>query len=309
MCETSTVRLEPNSSLMKLLLKLGLVRLAWSFRRFHVPVSKKALVLEVGSGGNPYFRANVLLDAYEDTRERHFVPLVADRPTVLGLVENLPFKDDTFDFVIASHVLEHSAHPEQFLKELMRVAKAGYIEVPDALMERLNPYHDHRLEITDSDGVLVIRKKGSWQVDPELVELYEAKGGKIAIATRTIPRDPFTFHVRHYWSDKINFRIVNSEVDAAWHPLQETPLPPRPSLRARVQRFVLTLGRRYFSQNARNADLDILPLLQCPRCSLGPLIIKNAEMLSCTECGAEYSQEKKIPRLFSASTVLCRSHE
>lgn len=301
MSEMSPVPLDPTSRLMKLLLKLGLVQLAWSFRRFHVPVSEEALVLEVGSGGNPYFRANVLLDAYEDTRERHFAPLVADRPTVLGLVENLPFKDNSFDFVIASHVLEHSARPEQFLQELMRVAKAGYIEVPDALMERLNPYLDHRLEITDRGGELVIRKKGAWQVDPELVELYSAKGGNNAIAGRTIPRDPFTFHVRHYWSGKIRFRVLNPEADAEWQALQETPVPPSPSLRARVQGFVLALGRRFLSQNARNAKLDVVPLLQCPSCRSGTVSATDAVSINCVGCGASYSQAGGIPRLFASS--------
>ena len=33
---------------------------------------KTDLVLEVGAGGNPYPRANVLLDAYTETRERHW---------------------------------------------------------------------------------------------------------------------------------------------------------------------------------------------------------------------------------------------
>ena len=86
-------------------------------------------------------------------------PSVSDRPTVIGFAENLPFKDKTFDFVIAAHVLEHSAHPEKFLSELQRVAKSGYIEVPDAIMERLNPYKDHRLEITKRDGALKIKKR------------------------------------------------------------------------------------------------------------------------------------------------------
>ncbi len=82
-------------------------------------------MLEVGSGGNPYARADVLLDAYEETRERHWAPLIADRPLVLGFVEDLPFHDHAFDFMIASHVLEHSARPERFLAELQRVARAG----------------------------------------------------------------------------------------------------------------------------------------------------------------------------------------
>src|ERR1700733_5671490 len=116
-------RIQSESATMRLLRRLGRDDLAWPLRRLHVPVSSDALVLEVGSGGNPYPRANVLLDAYEVTRERHWAPLVHDRPTVLAFVEKLPFKDKAFDFVIASHVLEHSAQPELFLQELMRVAK------------------------------------------------------------------------------------------------------------------------------------------------------------------------------------------
>lgn len=293
---------EPHSRLMKFLLRLGLNRPAWSFRRFHVPVPNEALVLEVGSGGNPYFRANVLLDAYEVTRERHFAPLVSDRPTVLGVVENLPFKDGSFDFVIASHVLEHSPQPEHFLSELMRVAKSGYIEVPDALMERLNPYLDHRLEITDRDGALVIRKKARWTVDPELAELYAAKGGNNVIAGQCIPRSPFTFHVRHYWSSKIDFRILNPETDAAWPAPAETPAPPRHSLRSRVQAFVLALARRYLSQNARNGALDVTPLLQCPTCRSGGLARSDDTHLICTNCGEAYSSRNGIPHLFARST-------
>jgi len=132
-------------------------KIKWSLRRISLRIPRDALVLEVGAGGNPYSRSNVLLDAYEETRERHWAPLVHDRPTVLSFGENLPFKDKAFDYVIAAHVLEHTPHPEKFLAELQRVARAGYIETPDAFMERINPYKDHRLEVTVRDEGLVIR--------------------------------------------------------------------------------------------------------------------------------------------------------
>lgn len=148
-------------------------RIRWSLRRVRLALPADALVLEVGSGGNPYPRSNVLLDAYEETRERHWAALVHDRPTVLSFGENLPFKDKVFDYVIAAHVLEHSPFPEKFLSELQRVAKAGFIETPDAFMERINPYKDHRLEVTVREQRLIIRKKPEWVYDPELVELYE----------------------------------------------------------------------------------------------------------------------------------------
>lgn len=106
--------LEAESLGMKIAGKLGLAKLHWSIRRIHVPGPKDALVLEVGAGGNPYPRANVLLDAMESTIERNEYNLIKDRPLVLGLCEELPFKDKAFDFIIASHVLEHTSDPESF---------------------------------------------------------------------------------------------------------------------------------------------------------------------------------------------------
>lgn len=292
------MQLKLESRAMVALRKLGLHSFAWSLRRLHVPVPKSALVLEVGSGGNPYFRSNVLIDAYEHTRERHYVPLVSDRPTVLGYVESLPFKDKAFDFVIASHVLEHSADPERFLSELQRVSKAGYIEVPDALMERLNPYLDHRLEITVRENRLIIRKKTAWQVDPALVELYGNRANTI-IAGKSIPSFPFEFHVRHYWSDRIEREIVNPEDDASWS-APESDLQAsnrKPSLRAMFQSIVLQQIRRFFSQNRRNRNLDITTLLQCPTCGQGDIYM-NCTAAVCKSCGAKYEVGNGIPKLF-----------
>lgn len=284
------------SGAMSLLRRFGHHSLAWSLRRLHVPVPASALVLEVGSGGNPYFRANILIDAYEATRERHYVPLVADRPTVLGYAESLPFKDKIFDFVIASHVLEHSADPKRFLSELERVAKAGYIEVPDALMERLNPYLDHRLEITERDGRLMIRKKKAWRTDPELVELYEHGANKV-IAGRAIPRHPFEFHVRHYWNDRIHYEIINDDDDASWPAPPSNFAPHQSTLRARLQATVLDAIRRMFSQRKRNRTLDVVSLLQCPECQEGRLF-REGVLLKCGTCEASYEVINDIPRLF-----------
>ena len=47
----------------QLLRNMGMTGLAWSLRRLYVPIPSGALVLDIGSGDNPYPRANVLLDA------------------------------------------------------------------------------------------------------------------------------------------------------------------------------------------------------------------------------------------------------
>lgn len=279
---------------MRVFLRLGQVKLAWAFRRLHCPVPKSALVLEVGSGGSPYARANVLIDAYAATRERHWAPFITDRPSVLGLGEALPFRDKSFDFVIASHVLEHSAEPERFLMELQRVAKAGYIETPDAFMERINPYWDHRSEVTVRNGVLEVRKKSSWLPDPELVELYEERA-KTVIAGAVIPSNPFTFHTRFYWSNEIPFRVVNPEVDASWLPpeLKQTT-HMQTSLRAKLGRLGLGAARAILSQTRRNRRINLETLLQCPACH-SPQFKRGENGLACNGCGNRYEVVAGLP--------------
>lgn len=291
-----TDKFKQESQVMSICRHLGLDKLAWSLRRLHCPVTKEALVLEVGSGGNPYYRSNVLLDAYEETRHRHWAPLITDRPTVLGFVENLPFKDKAFDFVIASHVLEHSADPARFLNELQRVAKSGYIESPDAFMERVNPYLDHRLEITERDHKLLISKKKSWQVDPELVELYEHQAKQI-FTGQFIPSHPFAFHVRYYWYDHIDFVIDNPDLDAGWpSPTREVGLTHRKSVNQKVNSAILSLVRTLFSQRSRNRKIDLLSLLACPACGSNQLL-SNGILIRCAECAYEYTITNGIPKM------------
>lgn len=288
-----------NSLLMSFLLQLRLYKLAWSFRRIYCPVPSKALVLEVGSGGNPYFRSNVLLDAYLDSRERHFVPLVRDRPCVLGFVESLPFQDNTFDFVIASHVLEHSDAPDKFLSELQRVAKAGYIETPDAFMERINPYWDHRSEVTVRDDCLKIRKKSSWLLDSDLVELYEF-AAKPTITKVTIPSNPFIFHVRYYWEKCINYDILNPNVDSSFEPIQYSFSTENPSFSSYIKKFILFVLRKFFSQNDRNSKIDLLSLLRCPNCASSSFL-ESDHQITCNSCNTIFQVKDGIPYLYKSN--------
>ena len=290
--EAGRTTLEQQSFLMRTLIRFGFEPFAWSLRRLHCPVSKKALVLEVGSGGNPYPRSNVLLDAYEETRERHWVPLKSDRPTVLGFVENLPFKDKAFDFVIASHVLEHSSDPDSFLSELQRVAKAGYIEVPDAFMERVNPYRDHRLEVTVREGKLIIRKKPSWIVEPDTVALYEDRAKPI-FTKKLISRYPFAFHVRFYWEQAIQFEIVNPEVDVGWRPLTETKARPVMST-GLLRSFIQKTLSEVCSKPHKNRCGNLMNLIRCPKCH-GSEIKTKGNVLVCSSCSSEYPLKNGIP--------------
>lgn len=282
--------IKKGSVAMRFFRKIGMDSIAWPLRRLYCPVEKDALVLEVGSGGSPYFRANVLCDAHEETQERFFAPLVHDRPTILAFVEQLPFRDDVFDFVIASHVLEHSAQPEKFISEIQRVAKAGYIEVPDAFMERLTHYGFHRLEITDIDDELIIRKKKNYIQDNEVVELFHNKAQPIF--PKWVSQYPFHFHVRYYWEKKsggIKYTVLNSNCPADWKGPQSeaSDYSPRPSLVALLKQRTLEIMRKLCSQHTRNKALDLMSLLQCPHCH-GKEFKSEEKNAVCVKCGATY---------------------
>ena len=103
-------------------------------------------MLEVGSGDSPSPRSDVLLDLTLENRELVGGRTITDRPFVIGEVERLPFRDRSFDYIIAFHVLEHSSNPELFLNELQRVGRAGYIETPAFWVESVQRAF-HRLEV------------------------------------------------------------------------------------------------------------------------------------------------------------------
>ena len=289
------MNIKNKSKLMIFAEYLGFERLAWTLRRLYCPVPSEALVLDVGSGGNPYPRANVLLDAYEESIERYSLPLIKDRPLIFGLAEKMPFKDKVFDFVVASHVLEHTSDPEKFISELMRVGKSGYIETPDGFFERINPFRFHRLEVFEKEDKLVIFKKHNWKPFSELVEMYEKKM-KDKKFIKFLSDHPSPFYVRYYWDEKIKYEVLNPEVDANW-PIPTVEVNSYVDKHGKARLFLLKIIRFIFSQNTRNKKIEILDLLQCPSCASEDLMEKNQKIL-CNSCNAVYLYKNKIPVLY-----------
>ncbi|WP_268624051.1 glycosyltransferase [Paenibacillus alvei] len=103
-------------------------------------------ILDVGGGSNPFAYASVVTDLYfDDNRHRGGASL-----QILNNIEyvqcdilSLPFKDKEFDFVICRHVLEHVALPDIAAKELSRVAKRGFVEMPSRYNEHVHGYPEH----------------------------------------------------------------------------------------------------------------------------------------------------------------------
>lgn len=126
-----------------------------------IPISEKALVLDVGSGHHPHRRANVLLERFpEETIHRTTQQIVIpqDKEFVVGDGLAMPFRDKSFGFVIASHIGEHVDDPMQFCRELSRVATGGYVETPGPLTEYLMPTASHKWIVTRRGSTLFFRK-------------------------------------------------------------------------------------------------------------------------------------------------------
>lgn len=106
-------------------------------------IRKADLVLEIGSGSNPLIRSDILLDRSIEPFQRAG-KLVRDRPTVLADAQRLPFVDNSFDYVLALHLLEHLDDPSLSLEEIQRVGKRGYIETPSPFAEMIIGHRHHK---------------------------------------------------------------------------------------------------------------------------------------------------------------------
>jgi SAM-dependent methyltransferase len=141
-------------------------------RRIAVPVDADSLVLDVGSGDKPHWRADVLVDRFPEAE--HAIQrsgssaALTPRPLFDADVTDMPFADKAFDFVICSHLLEHVLDPAAAIDEMVRVGKAGYIEVPRAAMSKIMDFPSHLWWCRDEAGVLTFEAKRTRAFDAEI---------------------------------------------------------------------------------------------------------------------------------------------
>ena len=114
-------------------------------------------ILDIGCGYNANKFAKVICDVQD--LSNHY----QDKKFIRLTEKKLPFKDKEFDFVVASHVMEHVEDVDFFIKELERVSKKGYIELPTMLEDNLvfENKKDHlwHMDFDDVENKLLISKK------------------------------------------------------------------------------------------------------------------------------------------------------
>jgi len=162
----------------------------------------EAKVLEIGPGYTPFPRASTFVDY------KPLPNIPADRMIKVDLAsEPLPFSDKMFDFVYCRHVLEDMYDPFPLLREMERVAKAGYIETPSPIAEMgrgvdgasppFRGYHHHRFVIWAHEGQLRFVSKYP------IIEYFRFSEEGIIGWLREGPK---TWNTHYLWEDKINFQ-------------------------------------------------------------------------------------------------------
>ena len=154
-------------------------------------------ILDIGCG----YRANKHATVIADIKDlSHFYK---NRKFVKINEKKLPFKDKEFDFVIASHVIEHVEDFEFFLKELERVSNKGYIELPTRLGDNLvfENVTDHIWWFTFDDiNNLLIASKRNQLIQPFITV-------SIAKTFEKVFRESLVLELE--WKEKIDFKIDN----------------------------------------------------------------------------------------------------
>ena len=178
-------------------------------------------ILDIGCGYNASKFAKVICDVQD--LSNHY----QDKKFIRLTEKKLPFKDKEFDFVIASHVMEHVEDIDFFIKELERVSKKGYIELPTMLEDNLvfENKKDHlwHMDFDDVENKLLISKK---------IQYFEA-----VLTVSTIKKLNEVFRtslvLELIWEDSINY-IVNQSIEDTFKKIS-----------------VLNLLKKYFSKRLR----------------------------------------------------------
>jgi ubiquinone/menaquinone biosynthesis C-methylase UbiE len=179
-------------------------------------------ILDIGCGYTAHKNASVVCDIQDLSnvyKEKNFVKLTGNI---------LPFKDKEFDFVIASHVIEHVKDVQFFIKELQRVSSKGYIELPTILEDNLvfENKKDHlwHMEFDDDKNQLIVSKKNQF-IEPILT---------VSSAKKFLKYFRQSLVLELLWENSIEFEIQ----DKNFNNLEK------------ISR--LTLFRKFFSKLFRN---------------------------------------------------------
>ncbi len=177
-------------------------------------IPSNVMILDVGGGGNPFKYADVVVDRDFNPGNRHRDGFdaswyKADHTCIQADIENLPFKDNAFEFVICMHVLEHVKSPARACDELMRVGKKGFLETPRKWTEYYAGHPAH-LWLVDKNRETIIFEPVTYNDSPfinfALPPLWDSK----ELQNRLFHGFPGIPNVQLAWSGEFKYRVIGN---------------------------------------------------------------------------------------------------
>jgi uncharacterized protein YbaR (Trm112 family) len=147
----------------------------------------------------------VVVDKYVADDFERGSPLDLRKPIVVADGHALPFPDDTFAYVIASHVLEHATDPTRFAGELSRVGEAGFVQVPSREAELTFGWAFHPWLIDMEDGVLAFHPRGDQEAP--LGPLFHEAFAESALFRVWFGAHRDTWHHTVHWTGSFSVRV------------------------------------------------------------------------------------------------------
>jgi len=126
-----------------------------------------------------------------------------------------PFSDAQFDYILCSHVLEHISKDElpQFVSEMFRVGKSGYVEIPHIGYEITCNVEPHLWFISfNEDGLLFYYKQDFAPTDNEKLLLALLGNWTRFIHFGAPEKNPMFFY-GFEWEKQFSFQVVSQFSD------------------------------------------------------------------------------------------------
>ena len=155
-------------------------------------------ILDIGCGYRAHAKATTIADVQDLSnyyQGRKFIQIKDKK---------LPFQNKEFDFVVASHVIEHVEDFEFFIKEIERISSKGYIELPTRLGDNMvfENKNDHIwwFFYDDINNKLIASKRN------QILDPF------ITVSTAKIMEEIFreSLVIELSWEEKINYEINDS---------------------------------------------------------------------------------------------------
>jgi len=173
------------------------------------------LIVDVGAGYDPFSLSTEVVDIRRwdtfDNRTVHLVDLEAD---------SLPYTYKQVDFLYSRHTLEDLHNPLHLCREMNRVARAGYIEVPSPASEfcrgvdggkpHFRGYIHHRYFIWREADTLVFLPKYPYV---EYVNMTEEQEDRL---TDVLGSKPIVWNTYFPWVGSFRFKLLRHDIDFAF---------------------------------------------------------------------------------------------